>query len=97
MKTAQLIKQITHLRSDAHASLYQLSEPLEGYDYGEDNTPAYTYVIVSAAVVAFSGPETYIFPASHDGEILNWGELPGSFQGGLDHAAALKRAGYDLV
>lgn len=55
------------------------------------------YVWVSAANVMFSGPETYIFPCDADGEVTDWGELPGSYKGGLDHEEALAEAGYEIM
>jgi hypothetical protein len=55
------------------------------------------YVVVSAVVATFSGPETYIFPADKDSKVLNWLELNGSFRGALDHAEALKGAGYTIA
>lgn len=85
MKTATFIKTIDGWRSDAR--LYSLSEPLDGHDN----------VIVSAVVATFSGPETYIFAATRDGECVDFGELDGSFRGGLDHERALKSAGYGVV
>lgn len=55
-----------------------------------------SYVVTSAAVVPWGGPETYIFPANEEGEILGWSELPGSYRGGLDHEEAIKNVGsYD--
>lgn len=89
MKTATFLKKPLGFKGDAR--LYQLSEPVEGYD-GD----AHTYVIVSA-VIAYSGPETYIFPADEEGRVVDWGELPGSFQGGLDHELALQGAGYGVA
>ncbi|MEK9810294.1 MAG: hypothetical protein VW362_07580, partial [Candidatus Nanopelagicales bacterium] len=47
------------------------------------------YVVTSATVAPFSGPETYIFPSDSEGNIVNFGELPGSFMGGLDHQEAI--------
>lgn len=67
--------------------LYHLSEPLDGH----------AHVIVSANVVMFSGPETYIFGADSNGEIVDWCELEGSFKGSLDHVAALNNAGYEVA
>lgn len=79
-----------------HASLYKLSKAVQ-YREAYDKPPLETnYVIVSAANVIFSGPETYIFPADKDGTILDWLELSGSFKGGLDHKKALAGAGYDV-
>ena len=80
------------------ARLYQLSEPIE-YDKpwdDEDTTPAKqtNYVVVSATVAMFSGPETYIFAADVDGNVLSWIELDGSFRGGLSHEHALHNAGF---
>ena len=45
----------------------------------------------------FRGPETYIFGADKDGEILSWMELDGSFRGDLNHREALLKAGYELT
>lgn len=70
------------------ARLYRVDPPLGGY----------THVIVSATVVQFSGPETCIFGADLDEEdVVDWGELAGSFRGGLDHKYALQLAGYEVV
>ena len=52
------------------------------------------YVIVSAVLAPYSGPETYIFPAAEDGRALSMLEMSGSFKGALDHAQALANAGY---
>ena len=53
--------------------------------------------LIVSAVHAWSGPETYIFPANEKGEVTNWHELDGSFQGGMDHELALQNAGYEIV
>lgn len=75
-------KKLNGFRGDAR--VYHLSEPLDGAEY----------VVVSAVVVPYSGPETYIFPADENGEIVDYGELDGSYRGGLDHELALAQAGY---
>lgn len=68
----------------------------------DDETRIYRstdYVVVSAAVVSGS-PETYIFPAELTAtgvEITDWGELTGSYRGGLDQETALNAAGYTVV
>lgn len=72
------------------ATLYELTPPLKG------DGKAYRYVAVSATVALFSGPETYIFGANKSGEVTQWMELPGSYRGGLDHAEALRNAGYEV-
>jgi len=75
--------------STALQKTYRLHWPLISWD----NDPA-EYVVVSAASVMYSGPETYVFKSDAEGEVLNWGELGGSFQGDLDHERALAEAGY---
>ena len=92
MKTAKLVKDLSEdFRGEA--KLYELSEPMT-YGWDEDKTTA--HVIVSAVVAMFSGPETYIFPASPDGEIIEYGEMAGSYRGGLCHEKALQNAGFAL-
>ncbi len=97
MKSAKFIKKCDWGTGDAR--LYELSEPVE-YDkpWDEEDPPAKMtkYIAVSAANVPFSGPETYIFPADENGEVLKWGELDGSFKGDMDHIKALMRAGFEL-
>lgn len=90
---ATLVKQLDGFTGDAR--LYKLTPPLEYEVYGDD-AKSTEYVVASATNVMFSGPETYLFAASPDGEILDWLELPGSFRGGLDHERALRNAGYSL-
>lgn len=73
--------------------------PLEGYDSSEDaDYDSVPFVIVSAAEVPYSGPETYIFTADPYGRIASFSDLPGSFRGALDHERALRGAGegYDI-
>ena len=77
--------------------LYRLDPPIVKESWYEDDPEErYEYVVVSA-VVAYSGPETYIFPADKDGNITDWGELDGSYRGGMDHEAALANAGYTVT
>jgi hypothetical protein len=96
-KTAKVWKDCkgTHLfREDADAKIYALSAPCV---YNNTYT---NYVAVSAVPwvgsPGRSKPETYIFPTDAMGQVLDWGELPGSFQGGMDHARALKGLGYEI-
>ena len=78
---------------NAHWRLYRLSEPI---DDGEGGTT--DYVIVSAKVVdIIYRPETYIFPARADGSVINFTDLPGSFDGAVDHDRAIREAGWTLV
>ena len=60
--TATLIKNDLE-NWNGHAALYQLNPPLEDYDGNK-----HKYVVVSAAIAPFSGPETYIFGANNKGE-----------------------------
>lgn len=73
-----------------NAALYRLSKPVD-YEGNEQ-----TCFVVVSDVIAFDhgGPETYIFPADEDGNILDWTELNGSYRGGRDHKHALANAGY---
>lgn len=85
-----------HMNAAAKQALYHVT-PAAEYDYYDDSGSNYekrhtSYVIVSAAWSTFSGPETYIFPADGEGNVLSWSELEGSYRGGLDHDVAL--AGY---
>lgn len=83
MKTATHIRCLENQRK--LATLYRLSEPLDGY----------TYVIVSAVMVPHTGPETYIFGSDAEGNYPpDMRELPGSFRGGMNHEIALNYAGY---
>lgn len=82
--TATLVRKLSGYAGDAR--FYRLDPPL---DEGE-------HVIVSAAQT-HSGPETYIFPATPDGEVADWGEIHGSIRGRLDHAEALRGAGYEIA
>lgn len=72
---------------NSDARLYRLEPHPEGYQY----------VVVSAVRVPFSGPETYIFKADSQGKVADWAELEGSFRGALDHARALRGAGYEIA
>lgn len=82
MNRASFVKQVPEFNGDAR--LYKLDVPLEGFEY----------VIVSAVVASFSGPETYIFGCNKHGNGIEWHELEGSFRGELDIEGALAKAGY---
>lgn len=80
------------------AALYKV-EPFVEYNKPYNNDlPAKTteYVVVSAVFASFAGPETYIFPADKNGEVVDWCELDGSYKGGLNHEKALANAGYEV-
>ena len=90
MKTATEISR-SQSQSGANWRHYQVSPPVV-----DEDGNSHDYVIVSAVVAMFSGPETYIFPADESGKVVDWGELDGSYRGGLDHTAALAGAGYTV-
>jgi hypothetical protein len=91
-KVARFVMDVSG-RFSGRAELYRLSHVLRD----EDRKSSGRYVVVSAVSVAFTGPETYIFPADETGAVRDWGELPGSYRGGLSIQEALERAGYVVV
>lgn len=97
MGKATFVRQLgpsANFRGDAR--LFKLDPPLPYKEWmSEPKQRLAEYVIVSAVEVG-GEPETYIFPADTEGQVLDWAELAGSFQGDLDHTRALKGAGYDI-
>lgn len=94
--TATFVKQLEGFTGDAR--LYRVEPGIDftAYDtdgIGEKKTTK--YVIVSGITGFFV--ETYIFAANAKGEIISWTELPGSFQGGVNHVRALTLAGYEVI
>jgi hypothetical protein len=83
MKTATKVRDLDNFTG--MAALYKLSKPLKGYDY----------VAVSAAWF-YAQVETYIFPSNENGEVVDWGELPGSQCGVYNHETVLNDAGYEV-
>ena len=91
-KKAYRIKRLSGFKGEAW--LYRLNPPMP-YDWeGEEFTE---YVVSSAVVAPFTGPETYLFPAGPSGKVLDWGELEGSYRGGLNCDQAVRNAGYAIV
>lgn len=75
------VKDVTRTRK-----LWRVSSP---FSYtGHDDTYTGEYVITSAVSV-LGKPETYIFPADKNGNIVGWSELCGSFKGDLNHQKAI--------
>jgi hypothetical protein len=85
---------LTDFNGQAHC--YRLDPPLKWRDWRNDLEHAAEFVVVSATVAMYSGPETYIFPSDENGKVINWGELDGSFKGALNHVTALRNAGYEV-
>ena len=44
----------------------------------------------------YTGPETYMFGADENGDIISWEELSGSYRGGLEHRSCFHNIGYDI-
>src|SRR5262245_21688983 len=91
MKTAEVVRRVNTGAARVQW-LYRRTPAMKDADGGET-----AYVVVSAADVHGTGPETYILAADHTGKITRWLELPGSYRGGLDPACALRGAGYTVV
>jgi hypothetical protein len=89
--TATFVRDLEVLRPDVKQRLWRVDPPMAGSTGGSG---PHSHVVTSSAVVMFSGPETYIFAATAEGEIVDWGELDGSMRGVLDHNAAIRNAGY---
>ena len=102
MKKATFIKDLDRsgYSTSGIASVYQLDPPIEYTVWGDDCEVipmTSEYVVVSAIIDSFSGPETYIFPSDAEGEISSWLELDGSFRGEMDLERALDKAGYEVT
>ena len=69
-----------------HAALYRMEPPLDGHGF----------VIASAASPTPAGPETYLFPADAEGDVVSWTKMDGSYRGGLSHAEAFAGVGYSI-
>lgn len=83
-----------------HAAVYELSPPMEWKNWLTKRKKTAKYVVVSAtsAAAAIVGePETYIFKSTKTGKVKEWGELDGSYRGGLSHEEALNGAGYEIT
>ena len=96
--TVKYVEESNGFRSQA--SLYKLSEPVEyGIKWNDDDPPLQTtqYVIISSVVTLQfhgDGPETYIFPADKNGNIIDWCEMDGSLKGTMSHDDAIEAAGW---
>ena len=72
------------------ASLYRLDPPMR-YPHA-----TYGHVIVLAQDDQY-GPRTLVYGANAAGEIVSLGDVRGSYDGGMDHQEALRRAGYEVA
>lgn len=107
MGTARFIKRLpVDGEPRVDAALYRVDPPMslevyvwEGEELADTSkltTLTSDYVRVSASTLP-GRPETYIFLADDQGDPINWRECEGSIVGELDHAVALKEAGYAVV
>jgi hypothetical protein len=81
------------------AKFYNMVPPIKGYIFEDDRyiERAISYIIVSQAKGMFSGYETYIFPATPDGEVEDWSELSGSRKGFISPDDLLIELGYEII
>lgn len=84
---ATFVRELDDMRGSA--TLWKLSEPYTLRKWDDETGQSVEYIVTSAVEAPFSGPETYVFPANEAGEIVDWGDLPGSFRGSLDQVKAL--------
>lgn len=80
-RTARKIKDV-----NSHQILWEVLPRIDGHKY----------VITSVSNVQFTGPETYMFAADEKGNIINWGELPGSYRGELNHQKCFENLDYKI-
>jgi hypothetical protein len=91
--TATFIKDLD-LGSRGDQKLYRLSESVPyGWHDEDEGRPTTEYVVISGVCNQYAH-ETYIFPGDADGEIIDWGEMDGSFRGAVDHERAIREAGW---
>lgn len=81
------------------ARVFRLDPPLSRFDDTVEETVIIDTVVVSAIREAFDTglPETYIFPADEEGNVVDWGELPGSARNVHDVEGVLNKLGYTVV
>jgi hypothetical protein len=73
------------------ARVYRMNPPIK-----EDETE-YEYVLISKIRAPFTGPETYMFPCTKEGTIIQWREMDASRHGEWTHEQILAEAGYEIV
>jgi len=85
------VRELESSKSGARRVLWRCEPPFQcvGWDGELEPAEPTEYVITSAVNAMFSGAETYIFAADAEGNVTDWGELPGSYRGGYDHEKAI--------
>ena len=84
---ATFVRDVTDQGFQGSAKLWKLDNPYVFEVHGETRSTEY---IVSSAINSIYACETYIFPASEDGLVDWWTDLPGSQQGVGDHEAVIR-------
>lgn len=87
---ATFVRDMPTIRTGATQKLWKLTEPYTVRGWGDEPDQTTEYVITSAVNALFSGPETYVFPANKQGEVIDFCEIDGSFRGDLDHDRAIE-------
>lgn len=103
-KTATLIQDFLP-KFRGRAALYHLSHYIEYTSYNEESFTAekeFTYYVICSTVeiklpTIEETTETYIFPATEDGQILEFSELSGSSKNTESHEFVLDKLGFKLI
>ena len=93
-KTATFVRNVTQ-GAAINQAVYLLSE---SYTYQREGDLRCWCVLVSSVVAPdHGGEETFIFPSDGEGNVLDWGELPGSQRYTTSHAEVLRGLGYVAI
>ena len=91
-KTATFVRELEWM---SDAALYKLSQPVSFHRLASEEEETTGYVIASAVVAPFSGPECLVFPANEKGEAYNMIEIGGQ-RGTMSHAEVLGAMGFEI-
>lgn len=83
---------------NGHAGLYRLDPPVAHSVWDEEaeaDVEITTEYVIASSIVAISGPETLVFPATAEGRITSFREVDGVRD--LSHERALERMGYRIT
>lgn len=97
---ATFIRCLNDWRGDAR--LYKVEPSYEGNDHLiVSGAVVIDHPVIALASIFGANParesETFIFPASADGEAISMMEMKGSISGEINHAKALANAGYAIA
>lgn len=93
-------RQKLYRTSEPFACTKIIREPGQGWLQGRLE-PTETSFIVSSwcnieTEIAQGCPETYLFAANEDGEVIDWCEMEGSFKGAYNHEEAMNNSNFPL-